>query len=79
MPKSKEKENPDELVLEESSGNIFSDLGYSEDEAASMQACGQLAMEIRRIIEAKGWSWREAARNMGIAQPLIATIFRRQP
>lgn len=40
MPKSKEKENPDELMFEESSGNIFSDLGFSDDEALSMQARG---------------------------------------
>lgn len=76
MPKSKENENPDELVFEASSGNIFSDLGFSDDEALSMQARGQLAIEIRRIIEAKGWSQREAARNMGVAQPRIAEVMK---
>ena len=77
MPKSKKsackKSKP---KFEESSGNIFKDLGFSDDEAASMLARGQLAIEIRKIIETNGWSQRQAAEEMGIAQPRIAEIMK---
>lgn len=56
MPKSKEDEKTNEIALEVGSGNIFSDLGFPEDQAVSMQARGQLAIEIRKIIEAEGLS-----------------------
>ncbi len=76
MPKSKEDEKTNEIALEVGSGNIFSDLGFPEDQAVSMQARGQLAIEIRKIIEAEGLSQREAARRMGVAQPRIAEIMK---
>lgn len=76
MPKSKEDEKRNELTFEKGSGNIFEDLGFPEEEAASMQARGQLAIEIRKIIEAEGWSQREAARKMGVAQPRIAEVMK---
>ena len=77
MPKSKENEKTkNKIAFEEGSGNIFRDLGFPEDEAVSMQARGQLAIEIRKIIEAEGWSQREAARKMGVAQPRIAEVMK---
>ena len=76
MPKSKENEKQNELAFELSSGNIFEDLGFLEEEAANMLARGQLAIEIRKIIEANGWSQREAAQHMGIAQPRIAEVMK---
>ena len=76
MPKSKEDAKTNEIAFEEGSGNIFTDLGFPEDEAVSMQARGQLAIEIRKIIEAEGWSQREAAKKMGVAQPRIAEVMK---
>ena len=76
MPKSKEDDKTNEIAFEEGSGNIFRDLGFPEDEAVSMQARGQLAIEIRKIIEAEGWSQREAAKKMGIAQPRVAEVMK---
>lgn len=77
MQKSKKDENRNsKLKSNQSCGNIFKDLGFPDDEAASMFARGQLAIEIRKIIERKGWSQRQAAKEMGIAQPRIAEIMK---
>ena len=77
MAKSKKVvEKNSKVKLEKGSGNIFKDLGFSDEEAASMHARGQLAIEIRKIIEANGWSQRQAAKEMGIAQPRIAEIMK---
>ena len=77
MPKSKKAvEKSSKVKLEKSSGNIFKDLGFSDEEAASMHTRGQLAIEIKKIIEAHGWSQREAAKEMGIAQPRVAEIIK---
>ena len=77
MPKSKKDvKASDELAFVESCGNVFKDLGFEGDEAASMLARGQLAVEIRRIIEQNGWTQRQAATEMGIAQPRVAEIMK---
>jgi predicted XRE-type DNA-binding protein len=73
MPKSSQNSKP---KSQPSCGNIFKDLGFPDDEAAGMFARGQLAIEIRKIIEGKGWSQRQAAKEMGIAQPRIAEIMK---
>jgi predicted XRE-type DNA-binding protein len=76
MPRSKESEELDSLKFEPSSGNIFVDLGFSQPEAANLYVRGQLALEIRKLIQANGWSQREAARKMEIAQPRVAEVMK---
>jgi predicted XRE-type DNA-binding protein len=75
MPKSKPYDNKkDEPSPEVGSDNIFTDLGFPDDEAVNLLARADLAIEIRKIIKANGWSQREAAKEMGVAQPRIAEI-----
>jgi predicted XRE-type DNA-binding protein len=77
MLKSNEDEHRDhELAFERGSGNIFKDLGFPDDEAASMLVRGQLAIEIRKIIADNGWSQRRAAKEMDIAQPRVAELMK---
>ncbi|HEY9868681.1 MAG TPA: helix-turn-helix transcriptional regulator [Candidatus Obscuribacterales bacterium] len=77
MPRWKDKEqqkgNP-EPAWEEGSDNIFKDLGFSGDEAVNLLARADLMIEIRRIIKERGWSQRQAGRELGVAQPRIAEI-----
>jgi predicted XRE-type DNA-binding protein len=76
MPKSKQYEQKKEPTFEIGSGNIFKDLGFSDDEAVNMFARGQLALEIRDIIEKNGWTQRRAAKEIGVPQPRIAEIMK---
>lgn len=76
MPKSKQSEQKSEPIFEVGSGNIFKDLGFPDDEAVNMFARGQLALEIRDIIEKNGWSQRQAAKEMDVPQPRIAEIMK---
>ena len=74
MPKSKLGVREKKPVIEVGSGNVFKDLGFSDDRAVNMFVRGQLALEIRDIIEKAGWSQRQAAEEMDIPQPRIAEI-----
>src|SRR3990167_7886810 len=60
MPKSKLGVREKKPVIEVGSGNVFKDLGFSDDRAVNMFVRGQLALEIRDIIEKAGWSQRQA-------------------
>ena len=62
--------------IEYSSGNIFKDLGFSDEEAASLLARADLMIQIRDIIRSKGWTQRAAAKKLGVAQPRIAEIMK---
>lgn len=68
-----EKANEDPIWIE-GSDNIFKDLGFPEDEAVNLLARADLMIELRRIIKEKGWSQRQAAKNLDVAQPRIAEI-----
>ena len=65
---------PSGATVEVSSGNVFADLGLPHPEQALLRS--ELAMEIRRIIEAKGLTQAEAAKLAGVSQPKISEITR---
>lgn len=60
--------------FEESSGNVFKDLGFSDIEANKKLLKCQLMIEIERIIKANGWTQAQAAQNLGVVQPRISEI-----
>jgi predicted XRE-type DNA-binding protein len=76
MLKSKRYKKVKRAVIKVGSDNIFKELGFADDEAVNMFARGQLALEIRAIIEKQGWSQRQAASEIGVAQPRIAEIMK---
>lgn len=76
MLKSKRYKKAKSAVIKVGSDNIFKELGFADDEAVNMFARGQLALEIRDIIEKNGWSQRQAARELDVAQPRIAEIMK---
>jgi predicted XRE-type DNA-binding protein len=65
-----------EILYEIGSNNIFRDLGFSDEEAANLHLRGLLAIKISEIIKQKGWSQRQAAREIGVPQPRIAEIMK---
>jgi predicted XRE-type DNA-binding protein len=60
----------------ESSGNIFADLGLPNPEERRLKA--ELAVQIRRIIEQKGWTQTSAAELIGLDQPKVSRLLRGQ-
>lgn len=63
----------DENSIVVGSGNVFADLGFPDAEERKAKA--QLALGIRKLIEKKGWSQREAARNLATSQPTISALY----
>lgn len=49
--------------ITESSGNVFTDLGYSPDEAAILQTRADLMVNLRKFIKTKKITQTEAAKN----------------
>ena len=60
------------VEVEESSGNVFQDLGHPNPEEALVKA--KLAIHIGKIVESKGWNQDEAAKRMRIDQPKVSKI-----
>jgi predicted XRE-type DNA-binding protein len=79
MRKCKKKDNGGRrrvTNVEYGSGNIFKDLGFNNEEAASLLARAELMIQLREIIRDQGWTQREAAKQLGVVQPRIAEIMK---
>jgi predicted XRE-type DNA-binding protein len=64
----------EDVAITEGSGNVFADLGLPRPAERLLKA--QLALEIDRFIQAKGWTQAEAARSIGITQPEVSNMLR---
>jgi predicted XRE-type DNA-binding protein len=62
--------------ITESSGNIFSDLGFENEEATLLRLRADLMASLRVAIEARNWTQAQAARNLGISQPRVSDLTR---
>ena len=62
--------------VNESSGNIFLDLGFPPHEAAVMLLRSELAEALRQWVESEGVTQSQAAGRLGISQPRISEIMR---
>lgn len=59
-----------------STGNIFSDLGFSEDEAENLKIRADLMIELTKLIETQGLTQTAAAELLGVTQPRISDLMR---
>jgi predicted XRE-type DNA-binding protein len=57
-----------------SSGNVFADLALPDADERMLKA--QLAVQIGRFIEEKGWTQAEAAEAVGLDQPKVSYLLR---
>ena len=55
-------------------GNVFSDLGFSETEAADLKVKAELTLQIYRRIKALGLTQVKAASQLGASQPDISKL-----
>lgn len=60
--------------VEHSSGNVFKDIGFPDDEADSLLVRAELMIAIHDHIKSRGLSQRQMAKVMGVQQPRIAEI-----
>jgi predicted XRE-type DNA-binding protein len=59
-----------------SSGNVFTDLGFGEEEAEHLRIRSTLMIEVRKLIEERKLTQGEAAKLMGVTQPRISDLVR---
>ena len=60
--------------VEHSSGNVFKDIGFDDEQAASLFVRAQLMSALHDLIESSNLSQRQIARVMSVQQPRVAEI-----
>jgi predicted XRE-type DNA-binding protein len=63
-----------DVKVEQSSGNVFADLGFPNPEQELLKA--KLTLEIYRLIRERGISQAEAGKILGIKQPHVSALMR---
>jgi len=66
----------DTIAIEQSSGNVFADLGYPNAEETLAKA--RLAQRLAAILEQKRLTQGQAAKLLGIDQPKVSKLLRGQ-
>jgi len=64
------------IRVRHSTGNVFSDLGFGEDEAENLKIRADLMIELTRLIEAQGLTQVAAAELLGVTQPRVSDLMR---
>ncbi|HEY9784848.1 MAG TPA: helix-turn-helix transcriptional regulator [Candidatus Obscuribacterales bacterium] len=64
--------------IEEGSGNVYVDLGFSEGEAVNLLVRSELTQKIQEIIKENRWTQEEAAKLLGVSQPRISDLMNRR-
>ena len=62
------------IDYEESSGNVYADLGLADAEEMLVKA--QLASKIGEIIKGRRWTQQQAAEVLGMTQPKLSNLLR---
>lgn len=66
-----------ERDYEESSGNVFADLGFRNAEQELLKA--KLILQIHRLLKQRGLTQDKAARLLGTTQPQVSALMRCKP
>lgn len=59
-----------------SSGNVFFDLGFDEEEAAHLEVRSSLMFTLRKVIQDQGLTQAKAAQLLGVTQPRVSDLVR---
>jgi predicted XRE-type DNA-binding protein len=65
-----------DIKITPSSGNVFTDLGFSDDESEHLRLRSTLMIEVRKLIEERKLTQAEAAKLLGVTQPRISNLVR---
>ena len=63
-------------TIEESSGNVFTDLGFEAEEALNLKIRSDLMIEISKLIEDRGLTQTTAAKLLRVTQPRVSDLVR---
>ncbi len=64
------------IPFEKSSGNVFSDIGFTSAEAAELTAKSNLIIAVKDTIARRKLTQQEAAELCGTDQPTLSKVFR---
>ena len=64
------------LKVTRSSGNVFKDLGFPEDEAEHLRVRADLLIQIQKALKARGLKQAEAAKVLRVTQPRVSDLVR---
>jgi predicted XRE-type DNA-binding protein len=64
------------MRVHRSSGNVFRDLGFSDDEAENLRVRADLMICLSKLIEDRGLTQAQAAKLLGVTQPRISDLIR---
>ena len=64
------------MKIRRSTGNVFRDLGFSEEEATNLKMRTDLMIRLSKLIEARGLTQAQAAEFFGVSQPRISDLVR---
>ncbi len=62
--------------ITQSSGNVFTDLGFPPEEAAILAMRADLMAQLRLALEKRDWTQAEAAKALGISQSRVSDLMR---
>lgn len=62
------------MKVTQSSDNVFEDIGFDREEAASLKVRADLMLDLRKYIETQGWTQSQAATFFGESQPRISNL-----
>ncbi len=64
------------LKMTLSSGNVFRDLGFPEEEAEHLRVRADLLIQIQKALKLRGLRQAEAAKLLGVTQPRVSDLVR---
>ena len=70
----KKQDNAEHII--ESNGNVFTDLGFTPEEATLLAMRAELLVRLRETIEQAGWTQMQAASHLGIGQSRVSDLMR---
>jgi predicted XRE-type DNA-binding protein len=64
------------LKMARSSGNVFRDVGFPDDEAEHLRVRADLLIQIQQALKVRGLTQAEAAKLLGVTQPRVSDLVR---
>lgn len=64
------------LKMERGSGNVFRDIGFSEQEAQNLALRSDLMIRIEEFVKRSGLTQKEAAARFGVTQPRLNDLLK---
>lgn len=62
------------IKMRRSTGNVFEDLGFPQQEAENLRIRADLMIRLRKIIEDRGLTQAAAATLLGVTQPRVSDL-----